>query len=290
MAAVPHDAIRLHNSILNRVRISSLNSLEAGAMDSMLYLRDKVAVVTGGNRNIGYVLSRGLAQAGARVLIANRDAVSGESAAERLRMEGYEVGARQTDVSSLGSCHEMARFALDHWGRVDILINNAAVVVNKMAVEHTSEDFELIMNINVRGVLNCCQSVYPSMRARKAGRVINIGSLSADRGVWKRTLYAASKAAVIALTRGLALEWARDGITVNAVSPGTVVAAGQTKTDTPAYNANLDMIPLARFARPEDLVGVCVFLASDASSYVTGQNILIDGGWSLSIRPRVPSD
>jgi 2-deoxy-D-gluconate 3-dehydrogenase len=249
-------------------------------------LEQRVAIVTGGNRNIGYGLSRGLAGAGARVLIANRGATSGHAAAEGLRAEGHDVAAVEADVADPAACRRMAQAALDRWGRIDILVNNAAVRVDKTAVDHTGEDVDWIMGINVRGILQACQAVYPAMRAQKKGRIINIGSISAYRGVWKRTSYSASKGAVAALTRGLALEWAADGITVNTLSPGAVAADGRPPDPSnPRYRATVDLIPLGRFSPPDDLVGLCVFLASDASEYLTGQDILIDGGWSLTMRP-----
>jgi len=249
-------------------------------------LEGRVAIVTGGNRNIGFGLSRGLAGAGARVLIANRDAASGRAAAARLQQEGCDVEVVATDVGDPTSCGRMAQAALDRWGRIDILVNNAAVRVDKTAVDHTAEDFDWIMGVNVRGILHACQAAYPTMRAQKRGRIINIGSISAYKGVWKRTSYSASKGAVAALTRGLALEWAPDGITVNALSPGAVASAERPPDPThPRYRATVDLIPLGRFSPPDDLVGLCVFLASDASAYLTGQDILIDGGWSLTMRP-----
>ena len=253
---------------------------------SLFSLEGRVAIVTGGNRNIGFGLSRGLAGAGARVLIANRDAASGEAAAARLRQEGWDVVSVETDVSDPESCRRMAQAALDRWSRIDILVNNAAVRVDKTAMDHTPEDFDWILGINVRGILHCSQAVYPAMRAQKKGRIINIGSISAYKGVWKRTSYSASKGAVAALTRGLALEWAADGITVNALSPGAVASTERPPDPkSPRYQATVDLIPLGRFSWPDDLVGLCVFLGSDASAYLTGQDILIDGGWSLTMRP-----
>ncbi len=263
-----------------------VKSLSFPTLD-LFSLAGRVAIVTGGNRNIGLGLSRGLAGAGARVLIANRDAASGEAATAHLQKEGWwDVASVSTEVSDPESCRRMASAALDRWGRIDILVNNAAVRVDKTAVDHTSEDFDWIMGINVRGILHACQAVYPPMRAQKKGRIINIGSISAHKGVWKRTSYSASKGAVAALTRGLAVEWAADGITVNALSPGAVASTERPlDPQSPKYKATADLIPLGRFSWPDDLVGLCVFLASDASAYLTGQDILIDGGWSLTMRP-----
>jgi 3-oxoacyl-[acyl-carrier protein] reductase len=220
------------------------------------------------------------------VLIANQDAAGGQAAAAALTNEGWEAAAVQTDVGDPDSCRRMARAALDRWGRIDILVNNAAVRVDKTALEHSAQDFDWIMGVNVRGILMASQAVHPAMRERKWGRIINLGSISARKGVWKRTSYSASKAAVMGLTRGLAVEWADDGITVNALSPGSVASRDRPPDPTSArYKANVDLIPLRRFSWPDDLVGLCVFLASDASAYLTGQDILIDGGWSLTMRP-----
>jgi len=249
-------------------------------------LEGRVAIVTGGNRNIGLGLSRGLAGAGASVLIANRDADSGATAAVALRREGYNVHAVEADVIKPADCAKMAKAALDRWGRIDILVNNGAVRVDKTAIEHTAEDWDWLMEINVRGVMTACQAVYPAMAAQKKGRIINIGSISARKGVFKRVSYSASKAALMGLTKGLAVEWAKDGILVNNLSPGNVASAERPpKTADPKYKANMDLIPLGRPATPDDLVGLCVYLASDASAYVTGQDILVDGGWTLTMRP-----
>jgi NAD(P)-dependent dehydrogenase (short-subunit alcohol dehydrogenase family) len=192
----------------------------------------------------------------------------------------------QADVSDPEACRRMAQTALDRWGRIDVLVNNAAVRVDKTATDHSAQDFDWVMAVNVRGVLVASQAVYPVMRDRKWGRIINIGSISARKGVWKRTSYSASKAAVSGLTRGLAVEWAADGITVNALSPGAVATPDRQPDPASArFKSNIDLIPLQRFSWPDDLVGLCVFLASDASAYVTGQDILVDGGWSLTMRP-----
>jgi gluconate 5-dehydrogenase len=249
-------------------------------------LAGRVAIVTGGNRNLGFGLSRGLAGAGARVLIANRDAESGAAAAESLRREGWTADTCATDVSDPASCERMAAYAADRWGRIDILINNGAVRVDKPAAEHTAADLDWIMGTNVRGVFHACQAVYPFMRRQRRGRIVNIGSISARKGMLRRTSYSASKGAVLALTRGLAVEWAADGITVNSISPGSIVSPDRPPDPNSArYKMTIDLIPLGRISEAEDMVGLCVFLASDASAYLTGQDILIDGGWSLVMRP-----
>jgi len=249
-------------------------------------LAGRVAIVTGGNRNLGLGLSRGLAGAGAHVLIANRDAESGEAAAEALRREGWSVAACPTDVSDPAACERMAAAAADRWGRVDILINNGAVRVDKTAAEHTAADLDRILGVNVRGIFHACQAVYPFMRRQGKGRIVNIGSISARKGMVRRTSYSASKGAVLALTRGLAVEWAADGITVNSISPGSIASPDRPADPASArHKMTLDLIPLGRVSRAEDIVGLCVFLASDASAYLTGQDVLIDGGWSLVMRP-----
>jgi NAD(P)-dependent dehydrogenase (short-subunit alcohol dehydrogenase family) len=249
-------------------------------------LAGRVAIVTGGNRNLGLGLSRGLAGAGARVLIANPDAEGGEAAARALADDGWNVAACPTDASDPAACGRMAAYAADRWGRIDILVNNGAVRVDKTAADHTAADLDWIMGVNVRGVFHACQAVYPYMRRRRTGRIVNIASISARKGMVRRTSYSASKGAVVALTRGLAVEWAADGITVNAISPGSVASPERpADPDSARSKMTLDLIPLGRLSQPADIVGLCVFLASDASSYLTGQDILIDGGWSLVMRP-----
>jgi NAD(P)-dependent dehydrogenase (short-subunit alcohol dehydrogenase family) len=249
-------------------------------------LAGRVAIITGGNRNLGLGLSRGLAGAGAHVLIANPNSSSGEAAAAALRKEGWSADACATDVSDPAACERMAAYAADRWGRIDILVNNGAVRVDKTAVEHTAADFDWIMGVNVRGLFQACQAVYPFMRRRHKGRIINIASIVARKAMVRRTSYSASKGAVAALTRGLAVEWAADGITVNAISPGSIASPDRPADPASArYKMTLDLIPLGRVSKPQDMVGLCVFLASDASAYLTGEDILIDGGWSLVMRP-----
>jgi len=249
-------------------------------------LDGQVAIITGGNRNIGFGLARVFGRAGARVVIANRDADSGAEAAKTLMDEGIECFAVPTDIANAESVDAMVQRVLDKWGRIDVLVNNAAVRVDALAIDHTSEDWEWIMGINVRGVWECCRAVYPVMSERGYGRIINIGSISARKGVYRRVSYSATKAAVSGLTRGLALEWAKDGITVNTVSPGSVKTPGRQVDKTSAkYKANMDLIPLGRQSTPDDIAGLVLYLASPEAEYITGQDILVDGGWSLTMRP-----
>src|SRR5256884_1852026 len=203
----------------------------------------------------------------AHVLIANRDAESGEAAVRAVRQEGWSVAACPTDVSDPTACERMAAYAADRWGRIDILINNGAVRVDKTAAEHTAADLDWIMGVNVRGVFHACQAVYPFMRRQHKGRIVNIGSISAHKGMLRRTSYSASKGAVIALTRGLAVEWAADGITVNSISPGSIASPDRPADLTSARSKmTIDLIPLGRQSEPEDMAGLCGVLSTDVTA------------------------
>ncbi|MCR4398680.1 MAG: SDR family oxidoreductase [Firmicutes bacterium] len=238
----------------------------------------KSILLTGGTQGIGYGLARALALAGARVVITGRrrdrvDAAVGRMAAEGLAVRGYAA-----DVSDEAAVEWVVGSAWEAEGGVDALINNAAVRVNKPAVEVTAREWDWLMGINLKGVFLMSRAVARRMMDRRKGKIVNISSVFADMAARERAPYCASKAAVSQLTRALALEWAEYGIRVNAVAPGYIQTpenAGQVK---PGVVAN---IPMGRLGTPEDLVGVTVFLASEASDYLTGQTIVVDGGWSI---------
>jgi NAD(P)-dependent dehydrogenase (short-subunit alcohol dehydrogenase family) len=249
-------------------------------------LEGQVAIVTGGNRNIGFGLALALGRAGATVAIANRDSESGERAAAKLQQEGVHCFSIPANVSVTAEVDSMVQEVLDRWGRIDILVNNAAVRVDKTASNHTAADWDWIMAINVKGVWECSRAVYPAMKRQSYGRIINIGSISARKGVYRRVSYSATKAAVSGLTRGLAVEWAADGITVNTVSPGSVATPERPPDKSSIkYQANMDLIPLGRQATPEDIAALVLLLASPEAEYITGQDYLVDGGWCLTMRP-----
>jgi len=247
-------------------------------------LVEKVAIVTGGNQGIGFALALGLAKCGVKVVIANRRAANGESAAQAIRKAGGSATSIPTDVSQKKSVERMVEKVLQDFGRIDILVNNAGVNVREPALEIKEENLDLIFNTNLKGLFFCCQVVGHQMIQQRRGKIVNVSSLSATFGMLNRSPYCGSKAGVSQLTKALALEWAKHGVYVNAIGPGiiqTPLTEAYMKSDLKRMERVLQKVPLGRIGKPEDLVGVTLFLASGASDYMTGQTLYIDGGYSL---------
>ena len=253
-------------------------------MINIFDLTGKVAIVTGGNQGIGLAISRGLGQAGATVIIANRRAEEGAKAAETLQKEGIKAISIPTDVSEESSIAALLAKVIDGYGKIDILVNNAGVIVRKLAEEFTREDWDHIMNTNLRGVFFCCQLVGKEMMKQKKGKIINISSDASQKAMPERSVYATSKAGVSHLTKCLAVEWARYNINVNAIGPGPTI----TPLNQKYFEENPDMlqqrrqdIPMGRLGDTSDYMGAAVFLASEASNFVTGQTLLVEGGSTI---------
>jgi NAD(P)-dependent dehydrogenase (short-subunit alcohol dehydrogenase family) len=247
-------------------------------------LSGKVAIVTGGNQGIGLAISRGLAEAGAAVIIANRRAEEGKQAAESLKKDGLNVISIPTDVSNEASIAAMVSNVVENLGKIDILVNNAGVIIRKPAEEMSREDWDHIMNTNLRGAFFCCQLVGREMIKQKKGKIINISSDASQRAMPERSVYATSKAGVSHLTRCLAVEWAKHNINVNAIGPGPT----HTPLNKKYYEENPDKlqqtvqsIPMGRMGDTSDYIGAAVFLASEASNFMTGQTLLIEGGSTI---------
>lgn len=247
-------------------------------------LKGRVANVTGGNRGIGFAVAGGLAKAGAAVVIANRNADAGQKAALTISNKGFKATAVSTDVSEKSSVANLVTRVVEDFGRIDILVNSAGVIDRGPVEEFSETQYDYIMDINLKGLFFCCQLVGKEMIKRGRGKIINISSNVSEVIQAGRVVYAASKAGVSHLTRGLALEWARHNINVNAIGPGPTITELNRKyfEDNPAdLQERIDSIPMARVGDPQDLVGAAIFLASDASSYVTGQTLLVDGGSTI---------
>ncbi|HUU65282.1 MAG TPA: glucose 1-dehydrogenase [Dehalococcoidales bacterium] len=247
-------------------------------------LSGKVAIVTGGNQGIGFGIAKGLASVGATVVIANRRATEGQNAAESLKKEGLNAVAIPTDVSRMSSVASLVSKVVSDFGRIDILVNNAAVIVRKPIEDFTEEEWDQIMNTNLRGLFLCCQLVGREMIKKKKGKIINISSVLSQIVQPGRSVYAVAKAGVSHLTRALALEWGKYNINVNAIGPGLTITPLNKKyfEENPEDLKNLvASIPRGREAYPQDYAGAAIFLASNASDYITGQTLLVDGGMSL---------
>lgn len=247
-------------------------------------LSGKVAIVTGGNQGIGLALSRGLATAGATVVIANRQQAEGQAAAEALQKEGLKAVAVATDVSHESSIANLVKKVIADFGKIDILVNNAGVIVRKPAEDISRQDWDHMMDTNLKGVFFCCQQVGREMIKQRKGKIINISSDASQRATPERSVYAASKAGVSHLTRCLALEWAKYNINVNAIGPGPTI----TPLNRKYYGENpervkqvIESIPKGRMGDTSDYAGAVVFLASEASDFVIGQTLLVEGGTTL---------
>jgi len=247
-------------------------------------LSGKTAIVTGGNRGIGFAMATGLAKAGAAVVIANRNADTGQLAADTIHKEGFMAASVPADVSRKSSVENLVAGVLEKFNRIDILVNSAGVIDRGPVEDFSEEQYDYIMDINLKGLFFCCQLAGRAMIKQGGGKIINISSNVSEVIQAGRVVYAASKAGVSHLTRGFALEWAKHNINVNAIGPGPTVTELNRKyfEDNPAdLQERIDSIPMARLGDPLDLVGAAIFLASEASDYVTGQTLLVDGGSTI---------
>lgn len=250
----------------------------------MFDLSQKVAIITGGNQGIGFAIAKGLATAGATVIIANRRLAEGERAAESLRKEGLDAIAIPTDVTSRSSIEALVSSVISKFSKIDILVNNAGLMIRKPVEEITEEDWDSVMNTNLKGIFFCSQIVGQEMVRGKKGRIINISSVRSQKIASNRSVYAISKAGVSNLTRVFAYEWGKHNITVNAIAPGTIITDFNRKhfEDHPDELAEIvRSIPRGRAGDPLDCVSAALFLASDASDFVTGHILFADGGTTI---------
>jgi NAD(P)-dependent dehydrogenase (short-subunit alcohol dehydrogenase family) len=248
--------------------------------NSLFDLTGRVAVVTGASRGLGHTFARALARAGADVAITSRTLESVKPTADEITALGRRAVPLALDVRDEQSIRRMADAVHEAFGRIDILVNNAGCNIRKPAADVTWDDWNLVLDTNLRGAFFVAQAVAKFMLPRRSGRIINIGSVTSVFGSAGIGPYCASRGGIRQLTMSLADDWGPHGITVNCLAPGWFQTAQNAALyDDKAWVEYLvDRIPLRRHGRPEDLEGAIVFLASDGSAYITGQTLLVDGG------------
>jgi NAD(P)-dependent dehydrogenase (short-subunit alcohol dehydrogenase family) len=245
-------------------------------------LDGRTALITGGARGLGRTMAVALAQAGANIALSGRSKEACEqAAAEIAAATGRTVGAFAADVTRLADVEQLAADIDRELGPVDILVNNAGINIRGPIQQLTEADWDAVIDTNLKGPFLCARAFGPRMVARGWGRVINLGSVLGVIALPGRAPYASSKAGIINLTRVLALEWAGTGVTANALCPGAFgTEMNRSLLDDPVkYKEFVAQIPMGRWGEVEELTGAVVFLASDASSYVTGTSLFVDGGW-----------
>lgn len=253
-------------------------------MSSPLDLSNRVAVVIGATSGLGRTIAIGLAQHGADVVPTGRRRELLEETCREIEAAGARTLVESADVTDRQSIDTFRNAVLGKFGGVDILVNAAGQTFKQSTANLCEEKWSALMDTNLNGALRACQSFYEPLKASGHGRIINIASLGSFLAFHQVAAYCAAKSALLSLTRSLACEWARDGISVNAIAPGIIPTAmnGDIVMDTPRGKEILMRTPMARFGKPEELIGAAVLLASDAASFLTGQCLAVDGGYLAS--------
>ena len=253
-------------------------------MKDLFSLEGKVSLVTGGNGGIGKGIADGLAMKGSSVVVAARDVKKTAEAVEDIRARfGVKASGVSLDVVNQASIKSAVKQVLDQYGRIDVLVNNAGVNIRKMPQDYSPEEWDTVMDTNLKGAFQCCQAVYPAMKKQGKGKIINTGSMTSIFGLGKSVAYGCSKMGILSMTYSLALAWARDHIFVNCILPGWIDTAltVQARKDFLGLSDFVEeRTPLARWGQPEDFMGTAAFLASDASDFITGESLRVDGGWA----------
>ncbi len=249
---------------------------------SLFDLRGQGALVTGAASGLGRAFAIGLAQYGADVVAADLNLAGAEASAEAIRGLGRRGAAVEVDVTSWESTTAMVNRAVAELGRIDIAFNVPGINVRKPALELTSEEFRRVIDVNLTGIFHCARAIGEVMVRQRGGRMVNVVSMYGHVGTRESAAYTASKHAVVGLTKVLALEWAPYGVRVNSLGPGYTHSAltAPLMADAERYARFSAQTPLGRFAEPWEMVGAALFLVSDASTFMTGSSLIVDGGWT----------
>lgn len=247
-----------------------------------LDVEGKVAVLAGASRGIGRTMALGLANAGADVVVSSRTVPDLESLAEEIRGMGRKASVQPADLTKLSDIQAVANASVAEFGRIDVLVNNLGININKPALEMSEEEWDRVLDTNLKSYFLCSQVIGKLMVEQRKGKIINISSTFGLVGFEKRSAYASSKGGIVQLTKVLAIEWGPYNVNVNGIAPtATRTAINEELFANPQWRKEvLARIPIGRFCEPKDLVGAVVFLASDASDMVTGVTLPVDGGWT----------
>ena len=241
-------------------------------------LTDKVAIVTGASRGIGEAIAKQLSSCGAKIILIARNSDQLVAVEETIILKGGIAESMVGDVSNLNSFSEIVANTIDKWGRIDILVNNAGIARDNIIMRMKEDDWDSVMNINLKGCFNGIKSVARPMIKNKAGRIINITSVIGQIGNAGQSNYAASKAGIMGLTKSMAKELGSRNITVNAVAPGYITTDMTNELNDEVKEQMKSSIPLGRLGTPDDVANLVCFLASDEAGYITGQTFNVDGG------------
>jgi len=248
----------------------------------IMRLKGKTALITGGARGIGRAIALTFAREGADIVVADVNLeVAGKTASE-IEAMGRGALALEMDVTDYQKVEEGINKILDKFGKVDILVNNAGITKDNLLLRMSQAEWDAVINVNLKGTFNCIKAVSKPMVKQRSGRIISIASIIGLMGNWGQANYAASKAGIIALTKTVAKELASRNINANAVAPGFIQTDMTAKLPEDVKAKMMEAIPVAKLGTPEDVANVCLFLASEESSYITGQTITVDGGMVMA--------
>jgi len=243
-------------------------------------LDNKIAIVTGGGGGIGGAIVQRFAREGAKVAVADIDGEAAQACVATVTSSGTDAIPIVADVTKKQSVYDMIKTTLDRWGRIDILVNVAGGADRKVVVDMTAEDWDKIIDMNLKSTFLCSQAVLPTMLKSKYGKIVNISSIYGFTGNATRSSYAAAKAGVAVFTKSLALEVVKEGVNVNAVAPGRVETPRvRSHYSDEAWAAAVAQIPMGRTGTPEEIANAVLFLATDENKYITGQTIHVNGAW-----------
>jgi 3-oxoacyl-[acyl-carrier protein] reductase len=243
-----------------------------------LELKGKVALVTGGAQGIGRAIALLLAQKGADIVISDINIEKAEEMALEIEAVGRKAMAVRTDVAHINDVERLVEAIMERFGQIDILINNAGIARDKLILRMTEEDWDAVLNVNLKGTFNCTKAVIRHMSKQRRGKIVNIASVVGEMGNAGQANYSASKAGVIGLTKTIAREFAQRGLNINAIAPGYIQTPMTEALPEKAKEELRRLIPMERLGRPEDVAQAVFFLVSESSSYITGQVLNVNGG------------